>query len=93
MYYLVFPDGSKLFQTPYPEDFVYHCLLLAIDKGLGLQAVKVLDYRGLYFFRFLSVCRKLPPFPCLPFNLSALINVAIRPGGFAGGRCRDFRMS
>ena len=71
MYYLVFPDGSKLFQTPYPEYFVYHCLLLAIDKGLGLIPVKVLDYRGLYFFCFLSVRRRSSSFPCLPFNLSA----------------------
>lgn len=60
MYYLVFPDGSKLFQTPYPEDFVYHCLCLAIDKGLGLIPVKVLDYRGLYFFHFLTLPGKSP---------------------------------
>ena len=82
MYYLVFPDGSKLFQTPYPEDFLYQCLFLAIDKGLGLQLVKVLDYRGLYFFalsaalrKFLpfalpAACRNLLSFPYLPFNLS-----------------------
>lgn len=67
MYYLVFPDGSKLFQTPFPEDFVYHCLFLALDKGLDLRLVKVLDCRGL-FLLLIELFYFLRTFLCFAFS-------------------------
>ena len=66
MYYLVYPNGSRLFREPVPEDFAYHCLLLAIDKDLGLTAVKAPTLVGaLFFVPPFALCR-LHPFPCQP---------------------------
>lgn len=31
-YYIIRADGSSLFELPYPEDFIYHCLFLLLDK-------------------------------------------------------------
>ena len=72
LYYLVYSNGSRLFREPVPEDFAYHCLLLSIDKDLGLTAVKAPALMELYFFLlsfaelrlnspFLSACDKLLP--------------------------------
>ncbi len=66
MYYLVYPNGSRLFREPVPEDFAYHCLLLAIDKDLGLKAVKAPVLMELYFFCRLPPRSGLTPFPCQP---------------------------
>lgn len=66
MYYLVYPDGSRLFREPVSEDFAYHCLLLAIDKDLGLKAVKAPVLMELYFFCRLPPSSGLTPFPCQP---------------------------
>lgn len=85
MYYLVYPNGSRLFREPVSEDFAYHCLLLAIDKDLGLTAVKAPTLVGALFFVLpfapcrlhplsLSACDKL--LPCTFFRSGT--------GGFAG---------
>lgn len=39
LFYLVSPNGSRLFQLPYPEEFCYHCLLLIIDTPLEYRLV------------------------------------------------------
>lgn len=63
MFYLVYPNGSRLFCEPVSEDFAYHCLLLAIDKNLGLTAVKAPTLVGaLFFVRLLAPYRLPPPF-------------------------------
>lgn len=31
-YYIIRADGSSLFELPYPEDFVYHCLIKLLDR-------------------------------------------------------------
>ena len=67
VYYLVYPDGSLLFLEPVSEDFAYHCLLLAIDKDLGLTAVKAPTLVGAVFF-----VPPFAPFRLPPLSLSAL---------------------
>ena len=69
MYYLVYPNGSRLFREPVSEDFAYHCLLLAIDKDLGLKVVKAPALMELYFFCFLSLSLGLTPLPCQPVTI------------------------
>lgn len=31
-YFIIKEDGSSLFALPYPEDFVYHCLIKLLDR-------------------------------------------------------------
>lgn len=31
-YYILRQDGSSIFTQPYPEDFVFHCLVLLLDR-------------------------------------------------------------
>lgn len=31
-YYLYRSDGSQVFLLPYSEDFIYHCLILLLDR-------------------------------------------------------------
>ena len=31
-YYIIRADGSSLFELPYPEDFIYHCLIKLLDR-------------------------------------------------------------
>lgn len=30
-YWIIRSDGSTLFELPYPEDFIYHCLIKLLD--------------------------------------------------------------
>lgn len=30
-YYILKPDGTKLFELPYNEEFIYHCLVKLLD--------------------------------------------------------------
>lgn len=80
MYYLVYPNGSRLFREPVSEDFSYHCLLLAIDKDLGLKAVKAPALMELYFFCCLPPSSGLTPFPCQPVQAYSLYRLPLRRG-------------
>lgn len=31
-YYIIKPDGTSLFELPYQEEFIYHCLFNLIDR-------------------------------------------------------------
>ena len=32
-YYIIRADGSSIFEHPYPEDFIYHCLFNLLDTA------------------------------------------------------------
>lgn len=89
MYYLVYPNGSRLFREPVPEDFAYHCLLLSIDKDLGLTAVKAPTLVGVLFFVQPFAPCILHPFPCQPVtSFFPCTFFRSGAGGFAGApRC------
>ena len=33
-YWIIRSDGSTLFELPYPEDFIYHCLIKLLDVSV-----------------------------------------------------------
>lgn len=85
LYYLVYPNGSRLFREPVPEDFAYHCLLLSIDKDLGLTAVKAPTLVGALFFLLSSVDSRLNPLSLLACDkLLPCTFFRSGTGGFAG---------
>lgn len=45
-YYIILPDGSSLFELPYSEDFIYHCLILLLDNE-KLVGLRVLSFDGI----------------------------------------------
>ena len=42
-YYLIKEDGSSIFELPYCEDFIYHCLILLMDRSEEQYRVLCVD--------------------------------------------------
>lgn len=61
LYFIIREDGSSIFELPYREDFIYHCLMclfnLADERQLQQEHYRLLEYRpNTVAFNVISIC-------------------------------------
>ena len=79
-YYIIKPDGSSLFELPYQEEFIYHCLFKLLDT--------MPDTR----FSLLQIDRTRLASISLSAEKAKKFNVSLSwSGGFAGDQSTIFR--
>lgn len=58
LYYIIREDGSSIFELPYREEFIYHCLIKLIDTAEG-QKFRLLQFaENMVFFNYIPISKK-----------------------------------
>ncbi len=61
LYYIIREDGSSIFELPYREDFIYHCLICLLNRADERQRqqehYRLLEYRpNTVVFNIIPIC-------------------------------------